>query len=171
MGLITLEPQNTFPHEDVSDTNADMLELLLLNREAVELGHASAEKVSYLYQIGHKALAIAAAPHLNDDERYHAFSYGIATFEAVAAFVRPQPDAATHSNFKVNFKVMNAHRQVSDDFFSAMGNARDAFADQVPRTKLLIGQSAARFYRQSAIDSALTGAALARQLEIDATAA
>jgi hypothetical protein len=170
MGLVILETQYDFPQTDISDSNADLLELLLLHGETAELSHASAERVSYLYKIGHRALSMAALPHLDDDERSRAFSYGIATFEAVSALVRPQFDVTRHNTIDINFKVLSAHRQLDSDFIPTLTEARDTFSDVLPRTKQLVGQSATRFCRHYS-DYAVTGAALAWQLEIDATAA
>lgn len=171
MGIVTLEPQHDFPREDISDSNADMLELLLLNGEMVELSHLSAEKVSYLYQIGHKGLVIAAASHIDDQARQRAFSYGITTFEAVAALVRPDIDISAHNDaIRINPEVLGAQQHLEYKFLDTVDKVRDSFAADLPRTRSLVGQSAARFCRDYP-DYAITGAAVARWLELDATAA
>lgn len=168
MSLITLEPQNSFPVGDVSDKNADMLELVLLNLNMVELSHASAENMSYLYKMGHQALVLAAAPFIDNDDRKQAFSYGITVFEAIAALVKPIPDIHG-SSYEINLKVLKASMQLDRRFVTNASEARDVFSAELPRTVLLVGRSASRFC-QTYSDYAVTGAAMARQLEVEAAA-
>lgn len=160
-----------FPTVDVSDSNADMLELLLLHGPTVEMSHTSAEAVSFLYQMGHRVLHLTAAAYFDDEGHSRALSHGIATFEAIAALVRPQPDLTPHNSQQANPPILAARRRLQTDFITTLTDARDVFYEELPRTTMLVGKSAARFCSRQHVDYALTGAALARQLEIDATAA
>ena len=55
-------------------------------------------------------------------------------------------------------------------FVGTLIDAKDKFREELPRTTRVIGESAAHFYR-SHTDYALSGAAIARELEIQTTAA
>lgn len=169
MNFVTLESQSDFPREDVTENNADMLELLLLHDATIELSHISAEKISYLYRLGHKTLVITAEPHFDDSQRSAAFSQGIKTFEAIAALIRPDFDISKHGNKPhIDSEIIGTRQHLTDEFMGTVEHVRDQFTSELPRTKTLIGQSATRFCRNYQ-DYAITGAAVARWLELDAT--
>lgn len=168
MRLVTLRPQDEFPRVDVTEPNADMLELLLLHRETITLSHASAEHINFLYKLGHASLTLAAAGYLAETVQTEAFSFGISTFEAVAALVRPSPGEASGKKSFIHHIVLTTHKKLDENFIGAVSDAREVFEEEMPRTTQLVGQSASRFCRDY-MDYAVSGAALARQLEIDAT--
>jgi len=160
-----VESQSGFPSEDISDEAAAMLELYLLNREYVDSFHRSAEMISFLYRLGHETLNLAANQKLGGSERFAAFSHGIGTFEAISSLVRPQlGDLHTDREESVQ-RIMVVQGGLSGDFIGTVTDAKDKLRQDLPRTTQLIGESAARFYCNHA-DYALSGAALAREVEV-----
>lgn len=170
MKLVQLESEVNFPHSDISDDTAATLELLLLNRELVDACHDSAEVACLLYRLGHKALNFAAKPNLADSEHLAAFSYGVSAFEAVSTLVHPLSGSHSLSKQTVALHVMTTHNALTRTFVDTLVDARDKFSEELPRTKQVIGQSAARFCRAHS-DYAFSGAAIARELEIQTTTA
>ena len=164
MNLVRLETQPEFPDVDLSDENEAMLELLLRNSEVLDRSHRSAELVNYLFQLGHTTLTAVAAPYFDDRTRLAAFSHGIATYETMSAFVNPARFVTDPS--QVNLHVMSEGSALSQGFIAAITRARDHL-DAFPRTKHVIEESAGRAHK-SHTDYAVSGAALARELEATA---
>jgi hypothetical protein len=159
-----IEIQKEFPKRDISDTTAELLELMLQNQELVEAFHTQAELASFLYKFGHRTIDLTARPHFDDDTRLRAFSFAIGAFEAVGAFVRPQP-GDTHTEEAALHQIVTVNRSLDSDFASALVDAKDRMKDELPRTAHVIAQSALRFHR-SHTDYALSGAAIAREIEV-----
>ncbi len=159
------ELQKDFPKADISDNTAEMLELMLLNRDLVDAFHTSAELINFLYRLGHKTMDITARPHIDDRDRLEAFSYGIETFEAVGSFVRPLLGDAYPDDEVATRQIMTVHKSLDGDFASTLVDAKDRMKEEMPRTTHVIAQSALRFYRPHA-DYALSGAAIAREVEV-----
>jgi hypothetical protein len=159
------EIQKDFPKTDISDSTAEMLELMLLNRELVDTFHTSAELINFLYRFGHKTMDLTARPHLDDATRLEAFSYGIETFEAVGSFVRPLLGESYPDEETATRQIMTVHKSLDEDFASTLVDAKDRMKEEMPRTTHVIAQSALRFYRPHA-DYALSGAAIAREVEV-----
>lgn len=168
MKLIQIESENNFPHKDISDETAAMLELLLLNRELIMSCHDNAEMVSLLYRLGHKTLNFTAQSHLEESKQFTAFSYGIGALEAVATIVRPL--GTNQSEQAITHGILTTHAALNGAFVDTLVDARDKFSEELPRTHQVIGESATRFYRAHQ-DYALSGAAIARELEIQTAAA
>ena len=165
MSLIKgIEVQGNFPKEDISDDTAEILELLLQNRELVGTFHTSAELLRFLYRLGHKTMELTAQPHLDDEHRLRAFSYGIEAFETVGALVRPQAGAQATDETATR-QIMTVRKSLNRNFAPVLTDARDRMKDELPRTTFVIAQSALRFYRQHT-DYALSGAAIAREVEV-----
>ena len=151
-----------FPKTDISDETAEVLELLLLNRELVGGFHENAERAHALYRMGHGALHLASKPNIEGD-RLAAFSYGIGTLEAIRLLVRPTPSDL--SEYAAGLKVAISTNALATDFVDTIVDAEDKFATKLPRTRQLIGQSATRFFPLHA-NYAISGAAMARDLEM-----
>lgn len=168
MKLVTLDSQPLFPRIDISSTNADMIELLLMNETIARTSHESAEFTSYLYRLGHTSLKAAAAPMFDDKQRLDAFSHGIGMYEAISAMVHPihQQDG----DEQATFHIITLHSSLARNFVETLTDARDTFSEQMPRTQHLIGQSARRFCTNYE-DYAINGAAIARELDLSASAA
>lgn len=162
MSIMTLEPQSNFPLEDVSDTNAEKLELLLLNKEIVNKGQRDARMVSWLYKTGNAAIE-SAIRHIFDENSANALAEGIKTYEALSALVNPLIDIKVHNDPTVHRSIIELHSELRDNTTGALINAHDDFI-KFPRTATLVEEHAARF-NPGYEDYAKTGAALAHQLE------
>lgn len=160
--LLKMELEPDFPEKDISDETAEILELLLLNRAFIDQSHDGAEQAHILFRLGHQAIDKTARPFM-DGDRLAAFSYGVSTYETVRSIVRPHVPATT--KHEAGMKVMIMTNALNTIFVDTVTDARDQFTTKLPRTKYVIGQSAARFY-STHVDYALAGAAIAHDLEI-----
>lgn len=160
-----IETHRDFPQEDISESTAETLELMLQNRELVEAFHTSAERLNFLYRLGHRTMDLAARPYLDDSERFRAFSYGIEAFEAIGVFVRPTLGDEYPDDETATRQIMTVRKSLSRDFAPTLTDAKDKMKEDMPRTMFVIAQSALRFYRQH-IGYALSGAAIAREVEV-----
>lgn len=166
MELILLDSQQNFPKEDITDSDAQILELLLQNTSTLENSHASAEQASILYKLGHKTIINASQAQIIDLEA-KAISHGIATYEAISLMMNPKVSPA-HNSIALHPHLQINHLSIEQDFKGETERAATVFTNELPRTSRVIEASAHRFYK-GLTDYALKGAALARQLEIDAT--
>jgi hypothetical protein len=160
-----IEIQKDFPSADISDSTAEVLELLLLNRELIGSFHTSAEFINFLYRFGHRTLDLTANPHLDDMARLEAFSFGIESFEAIAALVRPVLGEEYPDDETATRQVMSVHLALDNDFATTLVDAKDRLKQELPKTTHVIGQSALRFCGRNT-DYALSGAAIAREVEV-----
>ena len=86
--LITgISPQPNFPHEDLTDTNADLLELMIANHDIRVSSHAAVEQLSWMFRIGHPTILFSAGHIYDEDERLAAINHGVVSFEAITAMV------------------------------------------------------------------------------------
>ena len=157
-----MEYEPDFPEKDISDETAAILELLLLNRELVDSSHNSAEIANLLFRLGHSAIDKTASARINAT-RLSAFSYGVTAFEAVSTLVNPVSEIPTEQD--VALRILAVSSGLDKAFTGTVADARDRFVSELPRTKLVIGQSAARFYFGHD-DYAVGGAAMARELAL-----
>ena len=159
-----LKAQPNFPREDLSDTNAEWLELMLANRQLLEQGHQASENVSWTFRVGHKALAKETVAVYDDDRQTEAINHGIVTFEAINVMVNS--DYPFNDISGVN---RTAHKLLlldERDIPRRIDQAVDVFQVQTPRTAEVISRSSQRFYG-SLTAYAILGAALSRQFELD----
>lgn len=158
-----IEAQPRFPHEDLSDTNASVLELTLMNAEIVNQGHEYADMQLEFFRYVHPAVAVGVDT-LYDDPRYaQAAFHGVSVYETLAMFVgarwrhllflgEGKPEALS-----VVTNIQSS-RNTADDAFSA-------FRQQMRNTAEVVRASSARFYGPLA-DYALLGAAITWQTAI-----
>lgn len=167
MGIALLESHPNFPFEDISDGTAAVLEMWLQNKELVGSVHEQAE-LFYLYKLGHAAFEQAARePFVG--AQYDAFSYGVSVFETTSALVRPVHSSTLDREETVLY-VGDARRKLDHSFIETLTAAKDNMQQQLPNTTGVIGESALRFYKHYT-DYALSGAAIARELEISTVTA
>jgi hypothetical protein len=162
-----VEPQPRFPSEDLSDANTLVLELLLANASQLEFGHTNAEKLAWVYRVGHPAVLQACENVELAEQKLRAVNLGISSFEAISMFVHHLPDTidkVVESN--ASGLALKFSRNQVLDYFS---DARERFNEEMPRTAIVIHEAASRFYGPIA-SYAIDGAAMARQFELDAAA-
>ncbi|HET8883944.1 MAG TPA: hypothetical protein VFM68_00555 [Candidatus Saccharimonadales bacterium] len=167
MNLITLEAQNNFPHEDISDSNAEILEMLLQNQTIHESSHKSAEAASILYKMGHQTLLTASQiePELSQSD---ALSHGISTYEAISALVHPNVDAEVHDSITIHPHLKMAYMALRYNFDDETERVYSYFGENLPRMRQIVETSAERFHKRPR-EYAIIGAALAHQIDINAS--
>jgi hypothetical protein len=165
MGLVFLETQPSYPNEDLSDTNAAMLELLLLNHEAFEKSHETAESQSFLYWLSHRALIAKIHPSLPDKEAHVALDHGIAAFEVISALVSGTADRPGHSKTDA-LKFYNREEENTGSVH-LLADSTELFDATMQNTRHVVTKSAERSCPSSRIHYAIAGAALAFYNELD----
>lgn len=168
MGLLMFEHQPRFPEEDIPDTSAEILEMMLQNRELILGVHENAEEALLLYRLGHEALDKAAALHLDDARRLGAFSAGVASFEAISTLVKPAQNPDDRNLAEVSFSIVHSTQGLDRRFALTLGDMGDKLRAELPRTHRIIGIAATR-YHQGYEHYAQGGAAMAREVELLAT--
>ena len=166
MPLITgIEAQPNFPHEDLTDDNAAMLELLLSNLGVVTECHSMSESTSWVLKVGHLVVGQVAQKVLERDGRLEALDHGAVAYEALSMLLSTEPVKTTD--------LFAVHSQVgawtTADTTKAIGfqqEAVESFQRDLPKTKEVIASSAARFFPHFT-SYALLGAAMTRQFELD----
>lgn len=165
--LTVLAVQPDFPREDLTDTNAEWLELMMANRELLDQGHRSGEELSWMFRVAHRAVVHKANDLYDRVQRIEAIDHGIATFEAINTMVGseyPQGEVGDVTIKTFQFLKMDATQ--TDRYFET---ALDEFREQTPRTAEVVARSSQRFYA-SLTAYAVFGAALSRKLELDSAA-
>lgn len=169
MKLVTgIESQPNFPNEDITASSAEVLELMLLNRQFIEQGHLLAEEASWIYRAGHPAVKKAAERILDPEAlSLSAFNHGISIYEAVAATLNPTiPNGDV---FTVNKNAAAIIRAWSvDEVANDIEKAVASFRKELPIATELIEQSTERFFMFLGSYS-IAGAAYARMFELEAT--
>jgi hypothetical protein len=164
---LSFDFQPDFPERDITDSTAAMLEeLLLTDPVRLEAEHLQAEQFSLLYRLGHQVLDSAARTQL-DSDHVAALSTGMGIYEALSPNVRLQrADGLDNPTIMRHIMHMKAVL-LSDEYLAKIITAKDEFTDELPRTTHIIGQGAIRF-RPSLRDYVVGGAAIARQVELNA---
>lgn len=164
--LITgLHAQPSFPSEDLSDTNACMLELMLANDPFVESTHLGVEKISWMYKVGH-AVVLAGARRIYDDEPIKAINTGASMFETISAMVASDITAGA-SGFSVNSIATDiAYSKEEARLVDYTLEAVEHFRADLPRATEVVLEASKRKHH-ALRHYALMGAALERQFSID----
>ncbi|HET6622363.1 MAG TPA: hypothetical protein VFG56_00310 [Candidatus Saccharimonadales bacterium] len=166
--LTGLECQPDFPREDLTETNADLLELMLANFDLVEAGHQQAELISWIYRVGHRSQSSASRRVIDSAAQLESFDYGVRTFETASSLVRAT--AGEFDELIVNHNgVALAHAFSEDQLRDYIDGARDKFDSEMPKTVDVVREASSRL-SISLAGYAIFGAALARQFELDAIA-
>jgi len=162
-----IESQPDFPINDLSEKNAQLLELMLCNASLVESGHKGAEQASWVYRVGHPALRVAGGRVLTGSSYTGAFNHGISSYETIAALLHNVPERC--DMFIVNANAVALASALRDDkLLDYIDDAAQKFDHELPRTSEVIMDSSQRYYRTMA-RYAVFGAAMARQFELDST--
>lgn len=169
--LLTPRPQNKFPHEDLTEDNYSLLDIMLDVTDADSL-HRQIEQMSYLYVVGH-ATTERGSQFLNQeyyDRIREAMSKGILLYESVATLVRTDIDSAHNDSLLVNEKSINLLNSLNRGGDSVAIETRELFEETMPRTCNLIAEHVIRRAGIGyPVDYAKTGAAIAWRLEKDTT--
>jgi hypothetical protein len=169
--LISLEPQKDFPIRDISENNAATLELLLADSTVRESSHHTAERTSSLYKLSHRVLRelVPVIPGFNaTDAKY--FDQGVIQYEAAASLMRSnqidQPDYLENVD-AAGYVMYLLHKDNHFDYFdrahTRLLNDQENFTEVITSIAMQTSHSDRR-----AVESTLFGAAVQRQIEIDA---
>lgn len=159
------EYQSNFPYEDLNDSNADQLELMLANQALVQNSHQASETYSKIYRIGHPTIVTSMKRIYDNSQQLAAVDHGVAAFEAAALTIAHAPEEEnsiiTHTN------AASLLRTLSDyEFRDYTLEAVERFQAETPRLKEVIETSSRRFHGPLT-HYAVLGAAMARRFEID----
>lgn len=162
-----MEAQPDFPHSDISDTNASILELLLQNRDITNESHNTAETHSWLFRLGHRAIYASMSQAIENQESLAALSTGISTYEVISSLVRPVDALVLHNNPEVSSYFTDPNTPYQG-YLHIIDEAREQFSASMKRTGSVVTAVAGR-HHAAHTDYALTGAALAYLAERDVT--
>ena len=163
--LITAEHQPGFPAEDLTDSNAAILEILLANLMVVEERHLATERVSWAYTVGHPSI-LKAATTMYEGDHSSAIDHGVKVFESMVSFVAtPSDRLAPFAAEKAAIQLLKGHEDREDLWHYAI-DVTDDMKQSVPRTAEVVSSASERFFGKLT-SYALLGAALSRQFELD----
>lgn len=166
MTIITgIEHQPHFPHEDLSGTNASMMELLLQNTDMVENGHVATESVSWIHKVGHPTVVRSTGSIYSEHEQQQAINHGIKLFETMLMLVgapaeRTAPFAVERTS------IMLLKKKTSEELRLHTFNVVDDIRMNAPNTSEVVRLAAMRRHEYLTHYS-LLGAAMSRQFELD----
>lgn len=168
---ITLEPQNDFPLTDISEHNAAILELLLADPVIRETCHQTAERNSSLYKLSHRVLRelLPTIPGFSSQD-VECFNQGVIQYEAAASLIAPVQDGQKdHLNTSdaAGYVLYLLHHNDQFNYFdrahTQLLNGQEKFSEILTSITMHSDHLGRR-----AVESTLFGAAVQRQIEIDA---
>lgn len=164
-----IEHQANFPQEDLTDTNAEVLCVMLSSRELVRQGHEAAEIAAQIYKLGHKALSAVVARCFESPSSVAAFNQGVATYETISSLVTHPPRTGEEVTLLLN--AFGIERQMTArNLDNYIEEAADQLVLATPRTAQVIAETAANHINRYGVHLAVIGAAAARRFELDNSA-
>ena len=165
MELTVLDYQPDFPEVDLTENNAAFLEIFLQNNMLVEASHPQAEQYQLLYRMAH--IAVTESKELFNDDSHHAgFTHGFTLYEVISSIVAPKPPQVEPVSVLAVTRGLNIALR-SDKLTDYLTDAYDDFTStQKLTTEVITG--AANRYHTGLVHYAIMGAAIERQLELDA---
>lgn len=160
---INLLPQPEFPKQDLTQENAALLGLLLQNGDFRRDFHQAAEHNFKLYSVAHLALITTSRREL-DETVAKGINIGTTTYESIAAAVRPGSVDYPEQAILEQTGALSLYRH-KNQIIDLFVNARDEFIEAQPRTVDVILEVTGR-YNRSLGESAIAGAAVTRQMEL-----
>lgn len=165
MSILSVEFQPDFPKQDISDTNAELLEILLLNQTFIEKSHSLAEKNQELYGTLHTTAKKHEAQFpVGNPDPHTSFLYGMSLYEVTAGFVRPPSENKNHvlTFARTSLGTILRSSHAIDSLVDAMYDMREA----QPKLARVIITAAGRAYSLKTAEYALMGAAIERDFEL-----
>lgn len=165
MKLTTLDHQPDFPEVDLTDNNAAFLEIFLENQSLVEASHPRAEQYQLLYRMAHIAVS-HSKDSFTQDEHHAGFTQGFTLYEVISSLVAPRPVLIEDVSAMAAARSFNLALR-SNRFTDYLTDAYDEFTTQQTNTAEVIASAASR-YHPGLTHYAIMGAAIERQLELEA---
>lgn len=162
-----IESQPRFPQEDLTEDNAAVLELMLANRELAQMGHSEGEQFVPAFQLLHPAALRGTARVHDDPTRLEALDHGVASFETLCMLLaanvaaHPRVAAVVAARFAGQGTAVTS---VERYLYQSLETMRV----EMPRTTEVVLSSSQRFFGYFT-EYALLGAALTRQMELEAS--
>lgn len=171
MEFIHFEQQSDFPRSDVTTSNAVMLEMLLRDPGIQETAHANIERSSLMMRMAHRVFTtlLADTPEFNEQSAYW-FSAGVTQYEAASSLLR-LADTYHPEYFDSIIPVQHMahllHHNDQNDYFT---RSYFDFLEEQPLFSDVISSVTEETVskQRSAVEHALYGAAVQRQIELDA---
>jgi hypothetical protein len=139
---IVLQPN--FPGEDLTDDNADMLELLMANLRVLDTYHRLIEQESFAFAVGHNALVGMLKQNYDNKGFIDAFSHGITVFEAITATVGGEIMRSDIQD--IMSRAGEVSRFSGNQITDYHDGAVEDFTKDMPRTANTIVASTSRFH-------------------------
>lgn len=152
--------QRSFPYEDITSANAEILGLLLANRTIRLSGHSSAETFPF-YVSSHRVI-LDASKQLSEPVYIQALNHGVMTYEVIATMLRPSLFLDDLSASRSGLVALD--RKAIGGFLGLLERAAEQF-ESMPNTAHVVTETAEYVYPDLGA-YAVYGAALARQMEL-----
>lgn len=162
--VIGVSMQPDFPREDLTDTNADLLEFMMSNRDIVVAGHQAAERVVWSFKVGHVAISRSTPKVYDDFDWQSAIDHGTTTFEAIAAMVGG--GIGRVDSFPIHTQAVALMNLPTSDLRRHCEEAVGKFQSNAPRTAEVVRVSSSRYHGVLSAYAVL-GAAMSWQFERD----
>ncbi len=159
-----IQPQPNFPHEDLTSSNAEFIELLVSNIQILEESHQAIEQVSWVNKVGHAAILHSSSKLYDSQDRIVAINHGITSFEAIKMLVNGGLITADKF-FEINSEAAQLASLNSIGLNAFMDQAIDSLKHDTPRTAEVVQASVSRFHGYFT-SYALLGAAMSREFEL-----
>jgi hypothetical protein len=163
-----LEAQPEFPANDLSYANAQYLELLMASQPEVEFSHTTAEKMAWVYRVGHPSMRQGLENSDLTGSIREAIDHGVITYEAICMLMSHLPESSNYYTVKRNALII-ANVGSTDHFIDYVSEARSSFTEELPRTAAVVHEASKRFFGSVAC-YAIDGAAMAYRFEQEAVA-
>ena len=138
---ITMQPE--FPVVDLTDENAEKLELLLANKDFIKTHHQASE-LNMAFRVLHPTL-IAGASTAYDGRTIDALSHGMMVFEALhAAVTSPVPSRIGQNALMFVVGLSESEKLMTD--LSRTKEASEEFTNNLPKAAKVIENSSERFF-------------------------
>lgn len=161
-----IERQSNFPKEDLTNTNAEVLCLMLSSKVLIRQGHNAAESATQIYEIGHRALSGAVDRIFDDSSAVKAFNQGVTVYETISSLVTHPPQVEYMMPLLLN--ALGLERQISARHFDEyVSEAADILVLSAPRTAQVVAETVMSHTNRYAARIAVIGAAAARRFELD----
>lgn len=161
-----IEHQPNFPKEDLTDTNAQALCVMLSSQEMIKQGHGAAESMTKIYQLGHKAFTSAINRIYDSPTTIEAINSGITLYEAISSLVTHPPYTEEEASLILN--AFGISQQISarhfDDYAS---EAVESLILATPRTADVVAETMNDRSGRHIARLAVVGAGMARKFELD----
>ena len=158
-----IDRQPNFPKEDLTDKNAEILSLLLMNQEILQQGHMAAESQVQIYKLGHQAFARAIDRMFYESSKFDALNHGITTYEAISSLVTHPPSAENEATVILNAAGIVSTRRLDEYAHEAV----ESLVLATPRTAEVVAETTRQPRGSDFARLAVIGAGMARKFELD----